>query len=338
MKKHSNPIDRITRPLTFGVVGIVLATIQPTHAGHGNIRKKSKDRICSICRKTANLARRAALLEAKSDFFIALGKANNIEDRGDRAEAVAEARGELRESYFLIREQHKARLDICRDLGECRYDPDIDPSNFLSVEEIVANPNPLLPLIPGRIFTYEAETEDGLETIVLTITYDTREVAGVPCIVVRDTVTVEDELVEDTFDWYAQDKDGNVWYFGELSMSFEDGELESLEGSWETGKDDAKPGIVMLADPRVGDVYRQEYLLGEAEDMGRVLGLDETVELEIGTFEGCLKTADYLPIEPDALEHKFYAPNVGLVYEVDPDSGETLELVKMEEFDEPEEE
>jgi len=164
----------------------------------------------------------------------------------------------------------------------------------------------------------------------VTVTNETKEIMGVTCVVVRDTVTVDGELVEDTFDWYAQDKYGNVWYFGEESKQYEDGDLVSLEGSWKAGVDGAQPGIIMEADPVVGDLYRQEFAPGEAEDMGEVLALGETVTVPAGTFTDCLKTKDFTPMEPEVVEHKYYAPGVGVVKEVMVEGGtDIVELMEI---------
>ncbi len=196
------------------------------------------------------------------------------------------------------------------------WDPQIDPGEFVSSVD-----NPYFPLQPGTTFSYSAETEDGTETGEVLVTSETRVVLGVTTIVVRDRVFLEGELIEETFDWYAQDTDGNVWYFGEDSREYEGGQLVSTEGSWEAGVDEAKPGIIMLADPTVGEEYRQEYAPGVAEDMGRVLGLDESAVVPFGSFTGCLKTEDFTPLEPGVREHKFYCPGIGLVLEIDVTGG-----------------
>ena len=116
-------------------------------------------------------------------------------------------------------------------------------------------------------------------------------------------------------------------------MNYEDGEPAGLEGSWQAGADGAQPGILMKADPQVGDVYRQEYAIGEAEDAAAVLGTNEAVSVPYGDFAGCLMTGEFTPIEPDTIEfmeHKFYAPGVGLLLEVDSETGERLELIDIE--------
>jgi hypothetical protein len=189
------------------------------------------------------------------------------------------------------------------------YDPVIDPANFSTVIN-----NPYFPLTPGTTFTYEAETADGVETDVVTVTQDTKVVAiGVTCVVVTDQSTLDGELQEDTFDWYAQDTEGNVWYFGEDTKQYANGEVVGTVGSWEAGVNGAEPGIVMLADPQPGESYRQEFLAGVAEDMAKVERLNARVSVPYGDFTDCLETKEWSPLEPGAIEHKFYAHGVGLV-------------------------
>jgi hypothetical protein len=191
------------------------------------------------------------------------------------------------------------------------YAPEIDPAEFTTEID-----NRYLPLVPGTRWVYEGEGDEGeSERIVVEVTGDTREVMGVTTVVVRDTVSVDGEVVEDTYDWYAQDSEGNVWYFGEDTAEYEDGEVVSTAGAWEAGVDGAQPGIVMEADPQVGDSYRQEYYAGEAEDMGEVVALDESVMVAFGSFDGVLVTRDTNPLEPEVVEHKVYAPGVGVVAE-----------------------
>ena len=143
-----------------------------------------------------------------------------------------------------------------------------------------------------------------------------RQIEGITAVVVRDTVHVDGVLVEDTYDWFAQDRDGNVWYLGEDSSDFdEDGDLVSKEGSWEYGQDGALPGIVMPADPQPGDAYRQEYLPGVAEDMGEVLRDRARARRSASArYEDVVVTEDWTPLEPEVIENKWYAPGVGMIY------------------------
>ncbi len=205
------------------------------------------------------------------------------------------------------------------------YRPEIDPGDF--VEGI---DNQYMPLFPGDTFVYEGDTGEGLEHIEVEVTDEKREVMGVRCTVVLDTVTIDGEVVEVTHDWYAQDKEGNVWYFGEDSGEYEDGKLVSTAGSWEAGVDGAQPGIVMPAQPVVGEEYRQEYYEGEAEDMAEVVSLDETETVATGSYSGCLKTREWTPLEPGVTEFKYYAPGIGLILETAGESeSQRIELVEV---------
>ena len=150
------------------------------------------------------------------------------------------------------------------------------------------------------------------------VTYDTRNILGVETTVVRDVAWDEGVLVEDTFDWYAQDTAGNVWYLGELATNYEyDDEGNFLgtntEGSWEAGVNDALPGYLIPANPQVGDKYFQEFAPGIAEDEAEVISLDESVSLDFGDFENVLPTRDFTALEPDVFEFKYYAPGVGQI-------------------------
>lgn len=203
--------------------------------------------------------------------------------------------------------------------------PEIDPADFTTQID-----NPFLPFPRGAKWVYEGETDEGLERTVVEVTNETKTVMGVPMVVVRDTVTLDGEVIEDTFDWYAQDREGNVWYFGEDTKEYEDGKVVSTHGAWEAGVKGAEPGIVMKAAPKVGDAYRQEYFKGEAEDEAEVLSLDEKASVRFGDFNGLLQTKDFTPLEPDVVEHKYYAKGVGMVLEVHVKGGdERLELIEF---------
>lgn len=186
----------------------------------------------------------------------------------------------------------------------------LDPSNFVGTID-----NPYLPLEPGTVREYENVSSEGKERIVVTVTDRTKVVDGVTATVVHDRVTEADgTLVEDTYDWFAQDKKGNVWYLGEATKAY-DGDKVSEAGSWEAGVDGARAGVVMMAEPKVGTAYYQEFYRGEAEDQGKVLALDEPVTGPTGSYDNAVKTADSTALEPDVLEHKWYARGVGFVYE-----------------------
>lgn len=282
------------------------------------------------CRQAALRALQSDQSQAYADQSIANARALSF-PKEERDELNEEAREVLNEDLMIAMDRFFARIEVCDGTGETIYDPEIDPDNFCTPEEIAASPNPFRPLVPGTTFVYESETEDGLETIRVEVTHDTKEILGVECIVVHDVVVVEGETIEDTYDWFAQDKDGNLWYFGEISFNYEDGEIVDIDGSWRAGVDGAKPGIVAFAVPVVGTVFRQEYWIGEAEDVGEVLALDESADVPYGSFVDCLMTADYTPIDPDVIEFKFYAPGIGFVLEVKPaeEEGEEDEIVEL---------
>jgi hypothetical protein len=204
------------------------------------------------------------------------------------------------------------------------YEPAIDPADF--VEGI---DNPYLPFEPGTEYIYEVVTEGEHERDVITVTNKTKEIMGVTCTVVRDVESVKGKLAEKTFDWYAQDRYGNVWYFGEYSEAYEDGKV-STEGSWEAGVDGALPGIIMLGDPQIGDRYRQEYFAGEAEDIGEVVKLDASIEVPFGSFTDLIVIEEWNPLEPKIYEDDYYAEGVGLVFEeVTRGASEVVKLVKV---------
>lgn len=197
------------------------------------------------------------------------------------------------------------------------YQPVIDPAGFSTNVT-----NPYMPLVPGTTRTYEG----GDERIVVTVTSSTREVMGVQTVVVRDLAFRGTSLIEDTEDWFAQDADGNVWYFGEDTAECRGGSIAGRPGAWEAGVDGAQPGIVMLAAPRVGDYYRQEFYAGRAEDVARVRELGTTVVHDDVTYDDVLVTEDFTALEPGQLEHKSYAPGVGLIEERDATGGQAVEL------------
>jgi hypothetical protein len=196
------------------------------------------------------------------------------------------------------------------DLPEGDEPVDLDPADFTADID-----NEYWPMAPGSQWTYSEVDEEGNELqVVVTATTETKEIAnGITARIVRDTVTQDGELVEDTFDWYAQDHDGNVWYLGEDTAEFEGGEVSSTSGSFEAGVDGALPGIIMPADPVDGLRYRQEYYKGEAEDNGEILSVEEQAETASGHFEDVVLTKDTITIEPDVVEYKLYAPGVGPV-------------------------
>jgi hypothetical protein len=199
------------------------------------------------------------------------------------------------------------------DTGE-PYAPTIDPADFSTTID-----NPYFPLPPGTTYVSLENGEDVVHTVV---TSDTTVVMGVTCVVVHDTLVAKDDtLLEDTYDWYAQDSTGNVWYFGEDTASYEGGTPDT-EGSWTGGVGGAYPGILMEADPQVGDSYRQEYLPGVAEDSAEVVSVTAKVDVAYGSFSNCVETNETSALEPDLVEQKDYATGLGEIRAEDVKGGE----------------
>jgi hypothetical protein len=202
----------------------------------------------------------------------------------------------------------------------------IDPGNFVSVID-----NQYFPLTPGTTFIHRGETEGVPTRDVMTVTQETKEILGVTTTVVYHLSYENRVLVEETFDWFAQDVDGNVWYFGEDTKELdENGNVVSTEGSWEAGVDGAEPGIIMLADPKKGDKYRQELAPDVAEDMAQVIGFEDSLCVRYGCFEDVLVTKEWSPLEKGVVEYKYYAKDVGFIFGVMVKGGdEQTELVRV---------
>jgi hypothetical protein len=203
----------------------------------------------------------------------------------------------------------------------------INPQDFSTTID-----NPFFPLVPNTTYVYVGTTEGSAARDEFAVTRRTKVIASVTCREVRDRAYVDGVLVEDTLDWFAQNKDGTVWYFGEDTKELDaNGNVISTEGSWQAGVNGAQPGIIMEAYPRVGDPpYRQEFLAGVAEDMATILALNKTVNVPFGSFKDCLETEEFTQLEPGTIDHKFYARGVGLVQSLALKGGrERLELVTI---------
>lgn len=191
--------------------------------------------------------------------------------------------------------------------------------------------NPYFPLRPGTVFVYEGTPRGQGQRTEVRVTRDTKSILGVQCVVVHDQVFAKGELLEDTFDWYAQDQAGNVWYMGEHTTEYKNGVAVSNSGSWEAGVSGAQPGFIMEAHPQVGDAYRQEYLAGEAEDMAQVTSASESASVPYGAWAGnVLVTREWTPLEKAVSENKSYAFGVGMVkVETSKGGSETSVLVEI---------
>jgi hypothetical protein len=207
------------------------------------------------------------------------------------------------------RDRH-ATAAASSDLPQGSEPTKLDPDEFRTTID-----NRYWPMKPGSRWVYRETDEDGERLrVVVTVSSITKQIAnGVTARVVRDTVTQHGELVEDTFDWYAQHTDGTVWYLGEQTAEYEDGGVATRAGSFEAGVDGAMAGVIMPGKPSAGMRYRQEYYQGEAEDNGRVLSTSEMAGVPAGHYTDALLTKDTNTLEPKVLEYKLYAPGVGPV-------------------------
>ena len=206
------------------------------------------------------------------------------------------------------------------------YNPVINPAHFTSIID-----NPFFTMPVGKKMIFEKRTDEGLERIEITITGEKRNIMGVDTFEYLDREFLNGELVEETKDYIAQDKDGNVWYFGEDVANYENGKFKDHAGAWIAGVDGAKPGYWIKARHVVGDEYRQEFYKGEAEDMVKVVAVGLTVKTGLGTYKNCTKTYDWTPLDPESKEHKYYCPSAGgLVLVENITDGERIELKKVE--------
>ena len=280
-----------------------------------------------VCAKTSKVAFKACGKDVQDNYLIAQSKCQNLTNADEQDTCMADARSVRGDEKSECRDVRDARNDLCDALtmGGDPYDPMIDPNNFVSADQILLgiNMNRYFPLKKGTKWVYTNNAEPP-ETITVTVTDQTTEIDGIPVVSVTDVVEADGKVTENTIDWFAQDTDGNVWYFGESTMATNpDNMLISVDGAWQAGVDGAKPGIVMPAIPAVGYVYRQEWLLGDAEDAAEILSTnatdeDTTITAPVESCKSiCVKTHDYSPIEPDASESKFYAPDVGVVTTLD---------------------
>jgi hypothetical protein len=187
----------------------------------------------------------------------------------------------------------------------------IRPGDFDFVSRIT---NPYLPYRPGSVWVYAGVRDGQTQRDVVTVTHRTRRILGVACTVVIDVATHGSTVLERTEDWFAQDRQGNVWYFGEATASYEGGQVDT-SGSWQAGVGGARAGIVMTAHPSVGDAHRQEYWRGQAEDQYWLVDLAQRVHTPALDSSHALLTLEWTRLEPGVIDRKYYVRGVGLVKE-----------------------
>ncbi len=309
---------RSKRPLAGALVAvgaILICSLAGNSAAAGQV---------NACSQSAAAALASCRKEASSDYFLALGKCANVSSPTERAACEEQATQSYRDALALCEEQNTLRQAVCDRLGEAPYDPQIDPANFSTLID-----NPYFPLKPGTTFIYEGQTADGFEHVEFAVTHVTKVILGVTCVEVHDVRFLDGAVREDTRDWFAQDRAGNVWYFGEITTLVENGLPVDLSGTWIAGVNGDKAGIIMKAHPAVGDFYRQEFSLGNAEDLAEVKSLNAKATVPYGSFSHCLRTLESSPLAPGDLGAKFYAPGVGNVLTIELATGERSELVQI---------
>jgi hypothetical protein len=294
------------------------------------------------CSATAEALYQACRSEVRDDLFVAQARCLNVSDLEEAGECRSDAREALAEGRELCRAQRAGRLAACKSLGQDRYDPDLDPALFDDPRS-PSRPNPYFPLDVGNRWQYAG----GQETNTVEVLDETKAIAGLDCIVFRDQVFEKGDLKEDTDDWYVPARDGAVWYCGEEAKDYESTEgddprlpeLVSIDGSFKAGRDGDKPGIIFLADPRPGDVYLEEFSLGNAEDVTEVLSttyafgqdaeLDRMVPRALAErlcAGDCVVTRNFSLLEPGVFELKYHARGIGVFLEVEPGEGVVVQL------------
>lgn len=315
--------------LTLGAAGAAWAVDDDAHA----------------CSETAALLLTACKYEVRDDFFVAQAICENV--AGEHAQDVCEDEADeaRTEGNQLCAEQRSARLALCADVGDGRYDANFRPALFDDPKS-PSHPNPYYPLQVGNRWAFFDEGE----TVVITVLNETKRIEGVECITVNDVVEVDGAVHEDTDDWYGIRKNGTVDYCGEIVQNFESfvgddparPELTDVDGSWKHGRDGALAGTQFLANPQVGRVYRQEFAAGNAEDAAEILSttyrhgqnavLDQHVPPVLAQLlcsaGDCVVTGEFSPIEPGHFQRKYYARGIGLFLEVNPEAGVSVELVE----------
>jgi hypothetical protein len=294
------------------------------------------------CTRTAETLLDACRASVTDDGAVGTAICINIADQKARNTCLDDLEDSQDEATQLCEGQHDTRLAACGVLGEDRYDPDFRPARFDNPKR-PSNPNPYFPLGVGKHWEYRSATQVNTVDIV----NETKMIADVNCIVFRDLVFEGGQLLEATDDWYVPGKDGSVWYFGEETGEYETfkgdnpvkPELVNIDGSFKAGRDGAKPGIIALAAPKVGDAYLEEFSLANAEDVTEILSttysyghdpvLDENVPGVLAQrfcAGNCIVTKNYSLLEPGQFARKYYARGVDTILEVEK-TGEVVHLV-----------
>jgi hypothetical protein len=298
-----------------------------------------------FCSATAQAVFRACSNQTRDDYWIGVGVCINESDGRDRTECFTDLKDSYDEANDECAAQRRSRGTVCKAIGEGRYDPEFEEADFDTDFRNLTNPNRYFPLGIGSRWQFRSATQ----SIVVHVTSATKLIDDVRCIVVRDEVSEGGVVIEGTNDWFAQAKDGNVWYCGEETAEFETfkgdrprkPELVSIDGSFKADRDGDKPGIIFLANPTPGQTYIEEASLGNAEDATQVLAvdysfgrypkLDQLVPPRLARLlcaNDCVVTKNFSQLEPGVFERKYYAPGIGVFLETAPQTGEVVRLVK----------
>lgn len=297
-----------------------------------------------VCTATTKLMFQACGAEAHDDQLVARAKCINLAVAHERKQCLSDTRQARIDAATACRARSDWRRAACAKLGEARYDPVFTPDRFDANFRQLGNPNPYFPLGIGNRWEYSGGTERN----VIEVTNETKSVEGVSCIVLRDLVYLEGRLKEATDDWYASGRDGSTWYCGEEVKDYDSfegdlprrPELVSISGSFKHGRNGDKAGIIMPTLPRVGQVYLEEFSLGNAEDVSEIQSvtyafganpeLDRLVPRDLALRlcqRDCVVTKNYSLLEPGLYALKYYARGIGFFLEIKPQDATTLQLV-----------
>jgi len=301
------------------------------------------------CAATAQTLRLACDFDVRDSFLTGAASCMDQLDTESVDECMAEVQEERTEDSEECTDVLEGRMDLCSSLDNKAHEPEFGEDfadNFVDPMDIGGDvpANPFLPLVQGKTWTYEGTStdddgEEETETVIVTVTDRVKKIEGILCLVVNDISVEEDIIVESTDDWFAQDVNGNVWYCGEIAENFEvfdgdepeDPELVDIEGSWKSGRDGAKAGMLLPFEPMVGTFLRTELAYTDAEDAIEIVDTQGTESAAAASCDGnCLVTQDFSPLDPGVTESKYYLPGVGLILEIDNETGDRLELVEYD--------
>ena len=334
-------------PLEFDLGAEELDDLVAAVAAYNLGRASVSDVEAVSCTSSSNALRRACEFEVLDEFFVGAATCAHSESEAEADLCLEDYADDRDDALAECGAVTEARLGLCAATLDAVHNPPFGldfADNFVDPlmigEPGGPAPHPYLPLLQGSTWLYQGtfieEGEEITETITITVTDRIKLVDGIRCLVVRDVVEVDGELVEDTDDWFAQDVDGNLWYCGEEVKDYEtfDGdvpaipELVAIDGSFKAGRDGDEAGILLPVAPVAGDIYRQEVSFTNAEDAIEIVAVDGTESVPGASCTGdCLITLDFSPLDPGVEENKYYAPGVGMILEVNLDTGDRVELL-----------